>query len=189
MGRKIFLDIGGWTGKSAEFFLANHPEAKQFKIFTFECDKRNIETIKSKKLPITLIEAAAWTYNGTVKYYYGNDDGGTMYPTKKTGNISPAKSYDVRAVDLAEFIRENFKSDDYIIMKLNCEGAEYELIPHLLAGDLIWWIDKWYVQWHWQKIGLSEANHTRVVNIIGESFEWDCQCNEVTFVNRFKATL
>ena len=81
--RKIFLDIGGWTGKSAEFFIKTHPQGSDFEIFTFECDRRNIETIKSKKLPITLIEKAAWSSNGKIKYYWGNDDGGTMYSTKK----------------------------------------------------------------------------------------------------------
>ena len=188
MGRKIFLDVGGWTGKSAEFFRANHPEGKDFEIFTFECDKRNIETIKSKNLPITLIEKAAWTYNGKVNYYYGMDDGGTMYATKKTGHINPANYYEVDCIDLAEFIRDNFEGN-YIILKLNCEGGEYQIIPHLQKNGLIGWVDKFYIQWHWHKIGMSESEHNIVQRLIPECFEWDCQVNEATFKDRFKKTL
>lgn len=187
--RKIFLDIGGWNGKSSIFFRENHPEGDSFEIFMFECDKQNIESIKSKNLKITLIEKAAWCFNKKVKYYYGNNDGGSLYSTKKTGKINPKNFYEVDAIDLAEFIINNFNKDDYIIIKMNCEGAEYELIPHLQKNNIIDWINKWYIQWHWSKIGLDELTHNNIKKLIPKSFEWECQTNEQLFITKFKQSL
>jgi FkbM family methyltransferase len=188
--RKIFIDIGGWTGVSAEFFLKNYPSVNEFEIFTFECDKRNIEIIQKKNLPITLIKKAAWSYNGNVRFYYSNGGtraGGTMYVSKKTGHINNKNYYDVECIDIAEFIR-SFDENDYIIMKLNCEGAEYEIIPHLKNERLFHRIKKWYVQWHWDKIGISKKKHDQVAGMI-KSYNWECQFNASKFKNYFLQTI
>ena len=87
--RKIFIDIGGWDGTSAEFFRKTHDLGEEFEIFTFECDKNNIEKIKKRNVRTYLIEKAAWSSDGKIKYYYGNNDGGTLYSSKTTGNIHP----------------------------------------------------------------------------------------------------
>lgn len=187
--RKIFLDIGAYNGVSVEFFLANHPQAKEFEIFCFECDERNIATLQSKNLPIDLIEAAAWSRNGYVDYYYGKDDGGTMYPKKSTGNISLERHHYVECIDLAEFIKGNFIKSDYIILKMNCEGAEYELIPHLKAKNLINWISKWYIQWHAEKIGISGILHKVIQSMVPKYYTWDCQGGDPAFIQIFKDSL
>jgi FkbM family methyltransferase len=188
--RKIFIDIGGWTGVSAEFFLKNHPKANEFDIFTFECDKKNIEIIQKKNLPITLIKKAVWSRNGKIKFYFSNGGtkaGGTIYSSKKTGHIDDSNYYEVECIDIAEFIRF-FNEDDYIIMKLNCEGAEYEIIPRLKDEGLLHWINKWYVQWHWDKIGISKEKHDQVARMI-KSYNWECQFNASRFKNYFFQTL
>ena len=177
----VFIDIGAWDGTSAEFFLRTHPQARSFNIYSFECDKRNIQTIIKKRLPVFLIEGAAWVKNGIAKYYYGNDDGGTLYKSKKTGNINPNNFYEVPCFDIAEFIKTKFIKTDNIIIKLNCEGAEYGIIPHLKKAGLIDWIDKWFVQWHYRKIGMTEADHNNVVKMIPGFCEWNCQCLEQEF--------
>lgn len=190
--RRIFLDIGGWNGASAVFFRKYHPRGSEFEIFTFECDKKNIETIKKRQLPITLIEMAAWVYTGAIDFYYSGSHtqaGGTLYSQKKTGGISPGKYYKVPCLDLAEFIKLNFKKEDEIIIKMNCEGAEYDIINHMFKNDLITWVNKWYVQWHWDKINMSVLEHNRICNMLPEWHEWDCQCHEDTFKTKFQNSL
>jgi FkbM family methyltransferase len=187
--RKIFLDIGGWTGVSAEFFRNTHPRGKEFEIFTFECDKRNIETIRKKNLPITLIPKAAWVYDGDVNFYYptgGTKAGGTMYPEKKTGHIDSQKYYSVECIDIAKFIRQ-FEGC-YIIMKLNCEGAEYHIIPHLWEEGLSDKIDKYYIQWHCDKIGLTKKEHERIAGMINW-FPWKAQMRSNDFKEEFLKTI
>jgi FkbM family methyltransferase len=168
--RKIFLDIGAGAGTSAEYFLKTH---KGFEIYSFECDKRNIETIKQKGTKTNLITCAAWISDNIVRYYPGTTSGaGTLFKTKKTGGINKNKYYDVPAVDLARFIKSKFSRDDYIIVKLNCEGSEYELIPHLRQNNLVSWVNEWFVNWHYKKIGMSEDEHNMIVGLLPDYKTW-----------------
>ena len=190
--RKIFLDIGGWNGASAVFFRKHHPQGAEFEIFTFEPDKGNIASIMAKNLPVTLIPKSAWSSTGKMRFYPGGampGSGGTMYSQKTTGNVNPNKYYEVDTIDLGAFITDNFKKTDFIILKMNCEGCEYEIIPHLARLDLISWIDKWYVQWHWEKLKMSATDHIKVFNLTPEHYEWDCQCHESSFKTKFLESL
>ena len=183
---KRFLDIGAWTGASVEFFLKNHPQAKEFEVISFECDRRNIEAIKKKHLPITLVEKAAWTYDGKVRFYPGlgpTKAGGTMYATKITGGVTDKVFYDVDCVDIARYL-----DADYTIMKINAEGAEYDIIRYLYERGLLHKINKFYVQWHWDKIGLSKARHDEISGMIDWS-PWNAQFNQNKFKNEFLKTL
>ncbi len=182
----IFLDLGAYDGMSAEFFRKYHPHGKQFRIYSFECDNRNIEKLRKRKdLNIELIEKAVWTKDGTMGYYYGKDDGGSLYSTKKTGGITPRNTYEVETIDIARWIRENCTEEDYIIMKMNIEGVEYDIIPHLYSEGLTSWINKWFVQWHWEKVGISKEKHGHVQSLIPEWFPWECQLGFERFVPQF----
>ena len=182
----IFLDMGAYDGLSAEFIRKYHPAGDTFKIFSFECDRRNIEKLRARNdLNIELIEKAVTTHDNPVNYFYGKDDGGSLYSSKKTGNIRPDVFETVEGIDIARFISENCKKEDYIIAKLNIEGAEYKIIPHLHRCELIPWVDKWFVQWHWQKIRLSEDYHKYVVSLLPEWHPWECQLSAKKFAPIF----
>lgn len=166
--RKLFLDIGASQGQSAEY-VKNHFEG--FEIYSFECDLKNISIIQKKHIT-NLIPCAAWNSDGKAKYYPGTASGaGTLFENKKTGGVNKNKFYEVTTIDLAKFIIKNFKKEDYIIVKMNCEGSEYILIPHLKKQGLIPWINEWFVNWHWKKIGMSEENHKKIEKIV-QSKPW-----------------
>lgn len=186
----VFLDVGAYDGMSAEFFRRYHPQGKEFKIFSFECDHRNIHKLRNRTdLDITLIEKAVWVDDGQIGYYYGKDDGGSLYSTKRTGGISPSNQYQVDAIDLGRWIRDTLTDDDYIILKLNVEGVEYDIIPHLHTMNLIGWVDKWFVQWHWDKIGIPKQKHDQVESLIPAWHPWECQLGFEQFVPKFLKSL
>jgi len=187
---KVFLDVGAYDGMSAEFFRKYHPQGKEFKIFSFECDKRNIEKLRKRTdLDVILIEKAVWTNNGSMGYFYGKDDGGSLYSTKKTGGIDPRNQYQVNSIDLARWIDMTFTKEDYIIMKLNVEGVEYDIIPHMNIFQLIPWIDKWFIQWHYEKVGISKEKHDYCQSLIPEWHPWECQLGYENFAPKFLKSL
>lgn len=187
--RKIFLDIGAYIGDSVDFFLRHHPLSEDFEIFSFECDKRNLSILKSKALPTKVIEAAAWSSGGVKHYYFGKDDGGSLYPDKKTGGVHPRQYYPVRTIDLARFIKINFHSDDYIILKLNCEGAEYEIIPHLKNKGVLDWVNLLFVQWHYGKIpSITKEKHEEASGM-KKNYKWDVMTPTQEFVEYFLKTV
>lgn len=149
--RKIFLDVGAWQGNSVSFFREHFSEASEFEIFCFDPLPENIDVLKT--IPgIHVIGAAVWSSNGEAYLYLGASQGVSMYPDKKTGYVDPENKIIVPTIDFAEFIISNFNKEDEIWLKLNAEGAEYEIIPHLYENNLIDWFDRIYIKWHSEKI-------------------------------------
>ena len=109
-----------------------------------------------------------------------------MYPEKITGHVNRNTHYKVPCIDIAKFV-EQFKGS-YIVMKLNVEGAEYNIIPHLKNEGLIDWISKFYVQWHWDKIGITKAEHERIAGMI-TWYPWKAQMNAKNFKEEFLKTI
>lgn len=187
---KVFLDVGAYDGMSAEFFRRYHPQGKEFKIFSFECDRRNIQKLRQRTdLDVTLIEKAVWTNDGRMAYFYGKDDDGSLYGSKLTGGINHQNRYEVDAIDLGRWIRMTLTDDDYIILKLNVEGVEYDIIPHLNTMNLIPWIDRWFVQWHWDKVGISKEKHDYVQSLVLGWHPWECQLGYERFAPKFLSAL
>lgn len=170
MTRKIFIDLGVMDGRSINHFRQHHPEAQEFKIFGFECNPENI--LNLKVVDYTLIDKAAWTYDGAVRFYTGAPAGSSLISSKISAGISPDVYIDAPCVDFAKWMRENLNEDDYIIIKANIEGAEYGLIEHLHEQALIGWVDKWFMCWHWHKIGMTKEEHDRIEAMIPKWLDW-----------------
>jgi FkbM family methyltransferase len=89
---------------------------------------------------IELHHAAAWRYNGTIGY---RADGLNSWLT------NDPRAPQVPCVDLAHFILGlSEKHSDRIVLKLDCEGCEYDLLAHLIARDVDELLDLIIVEWH-----------------------------------------
>ena len=55
--------------------------------------------------------------------------------------------------------------DEYIApinidyLSLDIEGAEYKVLDKMFKDGSINYIDKLYIEWHWDKIGITEEKH------------------------------
>ena len=163
---KFFLDVGAFTGDSADFWYQRYPD---YQVICFEPLQANCEALRAKGYYV--VEACAWVRHEKKKFYTGLPQSGSLYSAKRTGGLSPDKFIEVECIDIARFIKTNFRKSDRLVMKLNCEGAEYNIIPHLKKNNLLDWIDRFYIQWHWDKIGLSKAEHDKIASLV-ESYPW-----------------
>eukprot|EP00435_Cladocopium_sp_Y103_P069079 s364_g32.t1 len=57
-------------------------------------------------------------------------------------------SMNVTTVDLARVFRENIQADDVVVMRMDCEGAEYELLRHLLLHGWLCRLRRLYLEAH-----------------------------------------
>lgn len=60
---------------------------------------------------------------------------------------------EVETVDLSQWIKDNFSKEDYIIMKMDIEGAEYTVLPKLIEDGTASYINGAYIEWHDWVIG------------------------------------
>ena len=70
---------------------------------------------------------------------------------------------------------------------MNIEGAEYEIIKSMYGTSCMEIIKKAYIQWHWDKIGIPEAEHNRISSMI-KWHPWNAM-RPGRFVNQFRASI
>ena len=80
---------------------------------------------------------AAWTYRGTIGYL---EDG-------LNSCLSHHSAIQVECFDLADFIRRRPEGSE-IILKIDAEGAEYELLDHLIETDADKLLSVAWIEWH-----------------------------------------
>ena len=148
--KKIFIDGGVNDGRSIDLFRKKWPDAKEYEIHSFECNPRFSSILNRKG--VCFHNTAVWIKDEEIDFYLGNPLGSSLCKDKFTGNLNknPIK---VQGIDLAKFITENFLKEDYIVLKLDIEGGEYDVLPHLIKENIIPdYINELYGEWHGNKI-------------------------------------
>jgi FkbM family methyltransferase len=106
-------------------------------------------------------QQAVWTEN-TKKDFYINPKqkkakASSLMAEKLTGNLS--KKVIVECIDFGAWIKENFKITDYIIVKMDIEGAEYKVLASMIHDGSIHYVNKMYVEWHYKKMKMNKGLH------------------------------
>ncbi len=158
--KKIFIDCGAHFGESTKLFLK---KKKNYEIHMFEPNPFTKVAVPKKA---TLHNRAVWTNDCTKKFYvYNNDkssEGCTLFK-HKIGNIDKEHPVNVMCIDFGAWVKETFDKDDYIICKMDIEGAEYEVLRHMLTDGSIDWINDLYMEWHCKRVGLDKKDHRALV--------------------------
>jgi FkbM family methyltransferase len=126
----VVIDIGANTGQEIEQLLPTKCEIHSFEPHPLIY---NILDEKYNSTPnLFLNNCAAWKSNGQMTLFYKNSktnvNGGASLISSKE-NINTKLSSQVACIDIADYIYNLNKNVD--LMKIDCEGAEYEILNHL----------------------------------------------------------
>lgn len=113
------------------------------------------------------IQACAWLYDGEVQ------TNGLFYYTSMIHNNEPGLNK-YRCVDVLQYLPA--KVD---LMKINIEGAEYDLIDYLLAADYLKNVDNLQVQFHITDKFDYELRYKLIRIALEETHELTWQCEFV----------
>lgn len=165
--RHIFIDCGSHDGCSIRKFRDTTDKGRQYEIYSFEPNsnlKKYYEELEDKQ---THYDKAVWIYDGRVDFYViGSTGGSTLEKTKNEHNsrkVGQPEKREVKCVDLAEWIKNNFKKEDFIILKMDIEGAEYEILEKFLNNDVIKYVNKIYIEFHNIRCGRTKADDSLLV--------------------------
>ncbi|XP_078589447.1 uncharacterized protein LOC144869802 [Branchiostoma floridae x Branchiostoma japonicum] len=173
--RKILLDCGANVASTVQFFRETYPDGQDFIIHSFEIDERlapffapypnhvlHCPTgVSNKDGNMTAYSESAWSpdkgKNSAVDMQWG---GGSLFAwanekkdTETGGTRKLAHHRTVPTVDLSRWIQENTEVEDYVIFKLDVEGAEYDILKKMLEDGTFKWVDKFYGEYHsWQPV-------------------------------------
>ena len=68
------------------------------------------------------------------------------------------KSVNLTAIDIANFITKNFLPNDFVVVKMDIEGAEWDVVPHMIKMNAGINIDYLLVEWHWHLATEEQKN-------------------------------
>jgi FkbM family methyltransferase len=154
--RKIYIDAGGFSGDTVSLFEEKYPDANQFEIFCFEPNPDLFHFHENKKYKF--LPYAVWIENCDLNFYVAsNPTGSTLMKSKYNAKI--LKSIKVKALDISEWIKNSFSINDYIVLKMDIEGAEYDVLQHMIDHKSILYVKEIFVDWHRKKMG--NFNHEK----------------------------
>lgn len=150
----IYIDGGARIGESIEILLDNRNELMGCDAYLFECNPHHIDTLNkiskdNKKYNFIVKEEALWVEDTLKNFYISNDKWGDLGSTlkpEKNESLERDNPLLVKCIDISEFLK-NF-NDEYIILKLDVEGAEYDILNHLISTGLIEKVNELYVEFH-----------------------------------------
>lgn len=185
MARKIFIDGGANVGQSARSFLAEWPNSNEYEVFCFEPSrgeniKNSLKALSEQFNNVQVIPAAIWVKDEEITFYDEERTSSSVIKEKLKG----VKGISVKAIDLSEWIKDNFSDDDEIILKLDIEGAEYEVLEKLVQEGVTYSIDKVFIEIHGSKCGKTLQESKDLLSLMrsvghklymweGETFEYD----------------
>lgn len=157
--RKIFIDAGGYDGDTVQLFLEKYPKSQEFEIFCFEPNPEFKSFHKNKDY--TFCPYAVWTEDCDLDFYVNSKSlGSSLLKNKYSKNGKVQETIKVRAINFSQWIKNNFNKDDFIVLKMDIEGAEYDVLKHMIDQDAIDYVKELYVDWHARKIsGFDKTIH------------------------------
>lgn len=162
---KYFVDCGMQFGQGLKRLDAIHHmlQKEEWKVFSFEPNPHiHVEDTLADVTNITKIRKAVWTTNTTLTFEcrgkasiddrrkYGEErfqGGGSGIVNALSIPLPPRVEttvVDVEAVDLAEFLQSLV--GELVVLKLDVEGAEFAIVPHLVAKGVK--VDYMYIELH-----------------------------------------
>jgi len=162
----VLIDCGTYKGRSLQTLRQKY---SGFKSYAFEPIKKHIQEIRSKNPDTIIINKAVWISNIRKRIYIGKSEGTSLYKSKHTDGIGKHGSEVVECIDFSLWIKNNFKKADFIILKMDIEGAEYPILEKMIKDDTIKYINVLYCEWHYNKIKvISKEYHNNLLKKLRE---------------------
>lgn len=165
--RYIYVDVGARSYGSSigSWFRKQYPKQnKTFEVYAIEADKSFHDEYSAKKKWVKLLPYAAWVRNETLFFEVNHDPGDDPEEKGKKGRgmgrIKPVQSDNERVsngvdkivgFDFAEWLKSTVTEKDFVVMKMDVEGTEFDLIPRLFETGAICLIDEIFLECHYNR--------------------------------------
>ncbi len=179
INRKVFIDCGANNGCSIRKFFKVIPDAKEWTIFSFECNPALF-----KFYPVaqeTLVKKAIWIYDGSITFYQSSPGASTLLYEKTQNKVKYPKHQwnpiEVECIDLNKWMFNNIDESDYVILKMDIEGAEYEVLNHMSENHSLDLVNQFWGEIHGWKVGKSQEETDILMEQLSKANlifnEWD----------------
>lgn len=158
--RKVFIDLGTHYGEGLREFIGKFNMDASWDIHTFEANPKTYQIFVKNYSHLTpfifhhnlavsdkhgLVTLNAETYREEV----GTGQGSSIISMNNWNtNQVFNESYEVPSLDISDFLGKHFTKEDFIVVKMDIEGAEYDVLDKMIADDTISMVDEIFIEWH-----------------------------------------
>lgn len=159
----IFLDCGTHFGQGLSQIIKNYNIDSSWHVESYEANPITYMKHAHNRLfdYVNYKNIAVYDKDGTVEFNietpFNEEDTGmgsslidlSMWNPwgKKTNDHFKIKKI-VECIDFSNYIKNNFNLNDYIICKMDIEGAEYAVLQKMINDGTIPYIKKLYIEFH-----------------------------------------
>lgn len=149
---KILIDCGAYTGDSLAVLVERYGPFER--IVCFEANPGlSLLPPMDLRIAVELHQVAVWTADGEQRLYFGEQaEGSSLLSNKTSGNLSHARSALVPTIDFAAWLERHTAPDDQLTIKMDIEGAEFVVLPHLARHPVRNRIARLWVEWHHNRL-------------------------------------
>ena len=173
MKKKVYLDCGTHYGEGLREFIQNHNINDDWIVKTFEPNpdckvKEKLIDIKLKDFEI--IEKAVWIFDGTIQFSIENietwgEDHGSVITELNSSHLKRAKPpIIVECIDFHKILSQYPKSEYDVLVKMDIEGAEYQVLRHVISMGSAVNINQIFVEWHY--VDFDYENESTTNNLV-----------------------
>ena len=165
------LGARGFSDASTTFF-EHYPGAAQFEHHAFEAQPRHLwgqpgfpkrndwsKSVLANDPRIRFYNVAVWTRNTTLKFggrkSASHVSGASGASEQRIFGSDPKFRHEVEvpAIDLVDFLQKRATEDDFVLVKMDIEGSEFAVVPHLIRTGAACLIDEMYLECHPGDVG------------------------------------
>lgn len=164
--RKVFIDCGGHIGESIVRFKNSKDYERDFVIYSFEPVPHLYKNYCNWD-DINFLDRAVWIEDGDIDFFvdrtHEKASGSTILKEKESGKLDKERPLKCKSIDFSKWLKSNFKKEDYIILKMDIEGAEYKVLEKMIEDGSIGLIDKAYIEFHYEKVKVEKSYHDLII--------------------------
>jgi len=157
--RLVYYDLGAFNGLTTLSFVKAYNPARAW---AFEPSEVNAQSKHWREIQakysdtVKRVPSAVWTDNQELPFYIdANNEPSqacTVMHDKDTGDLDKENPVMVQAINFNDFFVKRHKNNDFTIVKMDIEGAEYNVLDHLMEQDTLKKVDELRVEFHGHKM-------------------------------------
>lgn len=155
--KKVFIDCGANKGQGLRQFISMFNIDSSWEVESYEpnpdCElEKNISEFDFVKA----FKKAVWIHDGKISFSKTVSNQRSNFESVGSSvnglNWYDTKYFDqevieVECVDITSILNK-YSEDDFIVVKLDIEGAEFEVVRRMIGSESIKKIDELYIEWH-----------------------------------------
>jgi FkbM family methyltransferase len=150
---KYFIDCGAHCGES--ILMAKQRFGEDTITISFEPVPylaKQLKEIHKEDNSVYIQNSAVWIEDTTKKFFISDmyTDGSSLLTS--LNNLKEDQYVEIPCFDFSSWLKNTFSQDDYIILKLDIEGAEYEVLNKMIEDKNMNLVNEFWGEWHDMKI-------------------------------------